>query len=104
MYLKTGRGMVIVLAFLLLLGVVYYAVHSSSGLRSGKSPSSPSQQLEEARYQIIDEDRGEVLESVPRRVHVGDEWITSDERGFVTYRVVRVKGKRAYARVVEPAP
>lgn len=52
-------------------------------------------------YEIVDENGGESLMTIPLTVNIDDELITEDNR---RYKVVRVIGNRAFARRIALDP
>ncbi|HEX6972705.1 MAG TPA: hypothetical protein VF234_10850 [Limnochordia bacterium] len=65
-------------------------------------PAAPAPRPE--RYAIVDAETGATLVHMPHTVHSGDEWVVADGGEFITYRVLRVEGHRAYAREVDRTP
>lgn len=93
-------AVLIVLVSALALGVAYWVTARPPVLlKRGEPPPAPPFE----RYTIVDTASGLPLVVIPHPVQVGDEWLTSDNRVF---RVFRVEGDRAYARLVrrERAP
>ncbi len=64
---------------------------------TGESDEITREDILAERYWRMVDEKGREIMITGRRIHVGDEYITSDNR---LYRVYRVRGRTAYARLI----